>query len=170
MSEARRSALWFIGAMLLLPVLKYASTYTVPVSLAFLFPASPVRTMITRGYTAGLVWLACGLAIAFLLAFFATRVWGAPRDLWMVPAAWVFLDLAEILGYTLPFAIRGLREQDFGSLGTVISLVHPTMSGTSVVLPLLAGIAYAVVVYIACLAGCRARNREDALSEATGHA
>ena len=85
MSEYRRFTGWFFATMIALPVVEYVFTPYVYhyLWIAGVLPNGPLW----QRY----VWLAVGLAVAFLLTFLAVRRFGAPPSIWVVGLAYAVL-------------------------------------------------------------------------------
>jgi hypothetical protein len=93
MNEARFCARWFFGAMIVFPALAYLfSGAGLLVLSAFGMPVVSQSGELNRS-----VWLAVGLALAFVLFTLAVGRWGAPRELWLVATAWAVLQVLRLV-------------------------------------------------------------------------
>jgi hypothetical protein len=106
------------------------------------------------------VWLAVGLALAFVLFTLAVGRWGAPRELWLVAAVWAVLQVLRLVdvavfSYTGRELLGGYSET-MSVLGTRF---FEASAFRSMSLYVVATVGYLLVAVLGCWVGLRWRAR-----------
>jgi hypothetical protein len=159
MAETRRSALWFLGAMLALPVIQFVFSTDMLTFLYLVLHSSAPLNLSSWTFLWGL--LVAGFAVTALLCELSVARWGAPAGLWFVAIGYTFVQLKGFAWAVLPYA-----GQSGGPFQLALDNWFSGSAFPSAQMYWVAVVGYVVAAAFGCWLGARIIGRRAAAAAA----